>query len=64
MQSQCLKYRALLVNSQSVLLVQGIQGSPLLLFMAVRAFVMMGSDTEDEEIFFARVVSMVWMWKY
>ena len=49
------------MNFQSATVVRGIQGLPLLLFMATRALVMIGSSLEDEEIFLARVESMVWM---
>ena len=52
------------MNSQSALLVQGIHGSPQVLFMAARALIMMGSDAEDEEIFWVRALSMAQMWKY
>ena len=46
------------MNSQSVLAVQGIQGSLLLSFMVARALVMIGLDVEDEEILLVRARSM------
>ena len=52
------------MNSQSDLLVRGIQGSPLASFMAARALIMIVSVVEEEEIFFVRALSMMWIWKY
>ena len=48
------------MNFQSTAIVRGIQGLPLLWFMAARALVMIGSSF-DEDIFFARVTSMAQM---
>ena len=52
------------MNSQSVLLVWGIHGLPLVSFMVARALVVTGFNAEDEEILLARAVSMVWMWMW
>ena len=52
------------MNSQSVLLVWGIHGLPLVSFMVARALVTIGSDMVDEEILLARAVSMAWMWMW
>ena len=46
------------MNSQSATEVRGIHGSPLLWFMAAKALVMIGSWAVEEDIFFARAVSM------
>ena len=46
------------MNSQSAAVVWGIQGSPLSWFMVAKALVMMGSSVDEEDIFFARAVSM------
>ena len=48
------------MNVQSATIVRGIQGLPPLLFMAARALVMIGSSVVEEDIFFARVASMIW----
>ena len=53
-----MKYRELSMNVQSAAVVQGIQGSLLSLFMAVRALVIIGSSVEEEKIFLARAVLM------
>ena len=54
-------YSALLMNSQSVLAVWGIQGSPFSSFMVVMAQVTMGLVEEDEVIFSARAMLMAWI---
>ena len=52
------------MNSQSHLAVQGMQGLPLLSFMAARALVTIGSDVEDKAISFARATLRAPTWKY
>ena len=49
------------MNSQSAAVVQGIQSSPLLLFIAAKALEMIGSSVDKEDIFFARAASIVRM---
>ena len=56
-----MKYRAPLVNSQSVLAVQGIQGSLVSSFIVARALITMGSEDEDEAIFSVKAESIAWM---
>ena len=52
------------MNFQSAAIVRGIQGSPLLWFIAARALVTIGSSVVEEDIFFARVASIAWIWEY
>ena len=56
-----MKYRELSMNSQLATVVQGIQGSPLSLFIAAKALEMIGSLVDEEDIFFARAASMIQM---
>ena len=51
------------INSQSVLTVWRIQGSPLASFMVARALIMTKSEVEDEEILLVRAASRVQIWK-
>ena len=53
-----MKYRELSTNSQSATVVQGIQGSPLSLFITAKALEMIGSLVDEEDIFFARAASI------
>ena len=53
-----LKYRELLWNSQSAAVEWGIHNSLVLLFIAAKALETIGSSVVEEEIFFAKAVSM------
>ena len=49
-----MKYRELLINSQLAVIVWGIHGSLLSLFIAAMALETIGSLVDEEDIFFAR----------
>ena len=49
------------MNSQLAAVVWGIHGSLLSLFIAAKALEMIGSSADEEDIFFARAISIVRM---